>query len=183
MIVNHKTSKETFSTLDHERNAWRKTGELTGKAKNEFDVKGIEINEHSNILRRAQFKLFSLFCVNNILTIMLSFFYIPMKHISRQVSHMVFHTQTFDIKKAFLSKVDSFLQSHSTIIGLNSDLSLSYIKGCSSINKLHSIDSSLDWEGHHLVFNTFFHPNAQDSFSSPDHSTAIATNKICQNGS
>jgi len=37
-------------------------------------------------------------------------------------------------------------------MGLNSDLSLSYIKGCRSISEQFRTDTFLDWEGLHWVF-------------------------------
>jgi len=63
----------------------------------------------------------------------------------------------FIVKIAFLRKIYSFLKSPAAnmlipFVGPNSNLSLSYIKGCHFIYKLFSIDSFLHWEGHHRGF-------------------------------
>jgi len=87
----------------------------------------------------AQFKFFSLFCSNDILTITFNFFYIPAKLISRKVNTWSLIPTPFDIKIAFQRKVYSLLESvgaswSSSLVSQNSDPNLSYIKGCRSIS-------------------------------------------------
>jgi len=55
-------------------------------------------------------------------------------------------------------------------IGHNSNPILSYIKGCRSIHKQFSIDSFLDWEGHHWVFTHALSSNSH-TFFRPQHRT------------
>jgi len=58
-----------------------------------------------------------------------------------------------------------------TFIGRISDSNLSFIMGCRSIDKKFSIDSFLDWKGHHWVFTCSLISHTQVS---PDNSTTLA---------
>jgi len=105
-------------------------------------------------MMRAQFKFFSFhFCFHNILTTMFYVYHASLNSFQDRLTPdlSILCLLAMDIAKNTRSIATLII----TLIGHNSDLSLSYIKGCRSINKQFSIHSFLDWEGHH----TFSYPN------------------------
>jgi len=81
--------------------------------------------------------------------------------------HIIFHSHTFLCQFSYHPHWSPF-----------SDLSLSYINGCCSINKHFTFDSFLAIEDHHCFFDTYSH--ARTTYTS-DFSTTLAIflNKKC----
>jgi len=90
---------------------------------------------------------------------MLSRDYITVKSVNRLlVTPGLSVPHLFDIKirlqrKVYLTLQSACANSLITLIGHNSEPSLSYIEGCHSINKQFSIDPLLDCESHCRVFD------------------------------
>jgi len=63
------------------------------------------LNTNYDIVQCAQFKLLSLFCFQDILTAMFTFFHIPFKLIARHVHTWSLFSAPFDIKIAYVLKV------------------------------------------------------------------------------
>lgn len=89
---------------------------------------------------------------------MFYFYCIPIKTHFRQVSHLIFRSRRFlsttDLHKVKTSLLSENIISLFTLTSFISDLSLSYLKGCSSNNKQLSFDYFLHWEGPHWVVFT-----------------------------
>jgi len=95
---------------------------------------------------------FSFIFPYDISMIMCNLFYIPVKHILKQAA-------TWSLISASLLELlangilNLRTNQYQWLITLTtfSSLTIHFIKGCFSINKQFSIDSFLDWEGHHWV--------------------------------
>jgi len=98
----------------------------------------------------AQFELFPSFSLCSILTITCNLFYILIKLILKQADAWYLISTSFSTlyhskRKSTCPNVE---QPHHILIF---DLTIHSLEGSRSINKQSSIDSFLDWEGHHWV--------------------------------